>query len=372
MEDQKKTRNLDDIKNRIITTNHNNNSNNNNSSSRQDTDDQPILTDMKVEEQDEHHKAREDLLRKQYFSVFSKNRDQFLRQSIFSPKKLEFLEEIGEGSFSKVILVKDLITLRTYALKFCAKKRLESLKVPDPLESEYRILKYCKKIPGIPGAYHYCQDENFVYLLEEYVKGQELLSFILKEKKCLEFEIFSIFICGLKILKDIHKAGIIHHDIKCENIIINHDSISNCYICFIDFGLSELKQGTNFDCNATSGSPDYMAPEKRILAHLPEAKQTPYNGKLSDLYALGVVLFCLMYKRFPYSKKDYKLKFTNRKTRNEHVYISDKERGQYSQEAENFVSLMIHWNKNTRLTFETLEKHTWFFQNEFEYSKKSI
>ena len=131
----------------------------------------------------------------------------------------------------------------------------------------------------------------------EYVEGYELYEFLaitgaFNEKICRYY--FKQMLMGLHHL---HSRGICHRDLKPENILLDND----LNIKIIDFGFAtELsgKNGTGFN-NTYLGTKPYMAPE--ILIH------QEYQGKIVDLFALGVILFNLYALDVPFKeahKKD--------------------------------------------------------------------
>lgn len=129
---------------------------------------------------------------------------------------------------------------------------------------------------------------NQVYLIFEFVDGCELFDISMKFGKMSE-DLGRYFMCQLlDTLEYIHRKGIVHLDLKLENVLLTKDA----QLKLIDFGFSN---GRNVE-NITSylGTPSYMAPE--IL------KLQPYNGYKSDIFSLGVILFALVVGHFPFRK----------------------------------------------------------------------
>ena len=107
------------------------------------------------------------------------------------------------------------------------------------------------------------EDEKYIYLVMEYIEGQDLFQFLEEKGNLPEIEVAKIFYKILLALDHIHSQGVIHRDIKLENIMIDEDENPK----IIDFGLSK---DTNLDEKVETnivGSKIYMAPE--ILQGLP-------------------------------------------------------------------------------------------------------
>jgi serine/threonine protein kinase len=151
--------------------------------------------------------------------------------------------------------------------------------------------------PNIRYIQHY-ETETHIYIVMEYLNG-DCLNAILAQNSVNESQLIGILLQILKGLKYIHEMGIIHRDIKMENIIFENDS-NDSEIKIVDFGLSSLK-GPYQDANECYGTLNYLAPE--MLAHM------PYDNAV-DLWSLGIIMYSLIEKGFPFdgnnSKEVYK------------------------------------------------------------------
>mmetsp|Transcript_25134 Transcript_25134/g.36950 ORF Transcript_25134/g.36950 Transcript_25134/m.36950 type:complete len:580 (-) Transcript_25134:161-1900(-) len=88
-----------------------------------------------------------------------------------------------------------------------------------------------------------------------------------------------------------HSMGVCHRDIKLENILVSRDGQT---IEIADFGLSKFVDPNTFQCSAVCGTPKYIAPEV-ILEKF-------YDGRKSDVWACGVVLFAMLNGRLPFHR----------------------------------------------------------------------
>lgn len=157
--------------------------------------------------------------------------------------------------------------------------------------------------------YENLKKHNEQYLFLNYCKGKNLLYFMLHEIKndtSLEcWLIIKRILCEFIVsIAYIHSNDIIHRDIKLENILLNFSLdelkqelkkkklISQPVINVSDFGLSKKLKFSDELLTKTCGSQDYIAPE--ILMG------TEYNGKLTDSWSVGVLIFSVLEDRLPF------------------------------------------------------------------------
>lgn len=132
----------------------------------------------------------------------------------------------------------------------------------------------------------------YVYVVMEYLNGIDLKEYLYSNELTLE-NIEDIFKQILRGLDAVHNKNIVHRDLKPENIFITTDN----KVKLLDFGLSKLIDFTSITSTGnTIGSPIYMSPEQ-----VKDSKNIDYR---SDYYALGIILFEMIAKVFPYGEVD--------------------------------------------------------------------
>ncbi|KAL8449855.1 hypothetical protein Emed_002818 [Eimeria media] len=184
---------------------------------------------------------------------------------------------IGEGSFAKVYMGKHLFTGEEVVIKAVDKKKV--------LESNvYTEIEVLRKVshPYIMRLYAAYEQEDFVCLVLEYLRGGELFDYLSEKGPFSEDQARHAMRRILLALQAMHMKGIVHRDLKTENLIIEHPS-NPASIKIIDFGLAATvgSQEMKMRC----GSPGYVAPE--ILQDL------PYGPKV-DVFSSGVILYTLL------------------------------------------------------------------------------
>ncbi|MDD6057140.1 MAG: serine/threonine-protein kinase, partial [Clostridiales bacterium] len=193
--------------------------------------------------------------------------------------KYRILSVLGSGSFSTVYLAEHL-KLKVYrAIKSIpkGKVRQSSLSLKDGFPTEAHLLKNLNH-PGIPLIYDIDEDTDFIYIIEEFIQGESLDTFVLHQNDISQELIIKFGIQLCDILNYLHHFApypILYQDFKPEHIILCGNQLK-----LIDFGIASFftVSGNNFQIYGTDG---FVAPE--VLNGLPA---TPG----SDIYGLGKVL----------------------------------------------------------------------------------
>eukprot|EP01103_Thecamoeba_quadrilineata_P009281 TRINITY_DN19016_c0_g1_i1.p1 TRINITY_DN19016_c0_g1~~TRINITY_DN19016_c0_g1_i1.p1 ORF type:complete len:333 (-),score=27.93 TRINITY_DN19016_c0_g1_i1:140-1138(-) len=137
-------------------------------------------------------------------------------------------------------------------------------------------------------------EENMVlHIVMEYISC-DLLTYLSDRHGGLsEAESRHIFKQLRKVISYLHRKNIVHGDIKLENVLF--ETLS-CRIVLIDFGSASILQKKDEALTILSGTQQYVAPEVVLGEH--------YDGRKSDIYSLGVVLFCITTNRLPFDDED--------------------------------------------------------------------
>ena len=211
----------------------------------------------------------------------------------------KMIKLLGKGSYGEVKLAIDKITLKKYAIKIYPKKALEDPKKKSNIENEIAILKQLDNI-NIMKLYEVIKTDKFQYLIMEYIEGISLLDIIKKEKNHYleEKRALKIFKQIIQAIDYCQSKNICHRDIKLENIL----TVKNDVIKLIDFGFAVMTNKETYQ-TLLCGSPSYMAPEI--------VKKEKYIAQYSDIWSLGVLLYSMLYGRFPFKGKTQKELFEN-------------------------------------------------------------
>jgi len=196
----------------------------------------------------------------------------------------KILEKLGEGGMGVVYKAEDLKLTRTVALKFLPL----GLQAQEP-ERE-RFLQEARAAallnhPNICTIHDITEHDGQQFIVMEYVEGKTLRQLV--PVKTMQDAIgYAMQIA--EALHEAHTKGIVHRDIKAENIMVN----SKNQIKVMDFGLAKLKGSMKLTkTSSTIGTLAYMAPEQ-IEGGEVDAR--------SDIFSFGVVLFEMLTGHLPF------------------------------------------------------------------------
>lgn len=217
-------------------------------------------------------------------------------QTMLNQRKIncyyEFEREIYKGDNSYILKGKSLSDMnQTVAVKIISKKVVDDA-IVEMIETEREIfmLLMNNNNENVIRALDVFETANFYYFVSEYLPNGTLTNYLDTKGFCNKEESFNYLmkqiVNGLKFL---HSYGIIHRDLKSDNILISNDEDTTVYK-ITDFGLSKI---VAYSEKATEpcGSLCYTAPE--VL------NQNPYTYSV-DIWSLGVLLYFSWYRRFPF------------------------------------------------------------------------
>ncbi|OHT15340.1 AGC family protein kinase [Tritrichomonas foetus] len=173
------------------------------------------------------------------------------------------------------------------AIKVVPKSRVLSPDDKDKLFREVRSMKMLNH-DNIVSLHDFFENDSFYFIVIDYCEGGTIFDYIMKGNQLREPQAATIFKQIVDAIEYCHKKGIAHRDIKPQNILLTdfpHVKIS-------DFGLCGIIQD-NQKMNTFCGSPCYCAPECLC--------RVSYDGKIADVWSLGVVLFELVTFSHPWN-----------------------------------------------------------------------
>ena len=268
--------------------------------------------------------------------------------------KLKDIQSGTTGSVSK-ILHKELNIQR--ALKNIKFK--ENPKFLNEAKREISILKNLDH-PNIVKIYEYYEKENDnIDIVMELIDGQELFDKLMKVSHFTEQQTAIIMFQIFSSIKYCHDNGIIHRDIKAENIIIQDEK--QLYVKLIDFGSCEILTNTKLTTNYKVGSPSYIAPE--IL----NGEEYDY---CCDIWSLGVLMYYLLCGNKPFTGNTEEEIYKAIKTKE--LKFKDKIWDNISNEAKNLIKNMLVKNRKKRININQVLNSDWIKNNLNKNNAKDI
>jgi formylglycine-generating enzyme required for sulfatase activity len=195
-----------------------------------------------------------------------------------------------EGGFGRTYLGQDMDRLNKPCVikQLCPQKQGTAAfgKVKDLFEDEAQQLEQLGEHPQIPGLLAYFQEEDYLYLVQQYIQGETIDKL---GKRCWsEAEVRDFLSNILPVFEFIHERKVIHRDIKPSNIMKRED---NGQYILIDFGASKDFAATVATRGTRIGTQGYAAFEQMQSGEA-------YNS--SDLFSLGATCFFLLTQVDPY------------------------------------------------------------------------
>jgi serine/threonine protein kinase len=191
--------------------------------------------------------------------------------------KYELLEEIGKGGMGTVYRARHLSLDRIVAIKILSEELATTEEFRERFQHEATILAQLVH-PNIVTVYDIEHVNNTYCIIMEYVEGKSLQKLI--DERALKER--DVLLVGAQIARALHYAhqhGVIHRDVKPDNILVTAETIAK----ITDFGIARWRgRGFNTQTGATLGTPRFMSPEQVTGREL--------DGR-SDLYSLGVCLY---------------------------------------------------------------------------------
>jgi serine/threonine protein kinase/tetratricopeptide (TPR) repeat protein len=134
--------------------------------------------------------------------------------------------------------------------------------------------------------------DGLLFLAMEYVKGPTLTQLLVNENPLAVDRVIDIMTQSLAGIEEAHLAGVVHADLKSDNIIIDQRRAGIDTVKIVDFGIARLVTGAReTEDRSISGTPEYMAPE--VISGAPPSFA-------SDIYAVGIILYELLAYKTPF------------------------------------------------------------------------
>lgn len=195
---------------------------------------------------------------------------------------------LGEGNYSKVVLATDATNGTKVAIKIF-NRILMSERAYKMVEQEIRTLRRLPPHPNIIKLIEVIDKDDVRYVVNEYIEEGDLFEYVLKHHAQLtERQAKRLFSMIVKAVHFLHKNGVVHHDIKLENVGLRKGGS----LVLMDFGYCCEFSNDNL-LSRFCGTLCYCAPELLL--------GKPYAATPIDVWALGVVLYVLLCKQFPFN-----------------------------------------------------------------------
>ncbi len=195
---------------------------------------------------------------------------------------------LGAGGMGAVVQAVDTKLKRTVALKFLPPEILSDLENARELRHEAEIASRIQN-ENVVQIFSWHEVDNVPFYAMEYIEGETAEQVVTRRGRLPTYEALRITSEAARGLEALHKAGIIHRDIKPQNILISKDG----RVKITDFGISRTQDMISSEVLKTrriAGTPKFMAPEQA---------RGEAATKHSDIYSLGATLYYMLTGRPP-------------------------------------------------------------------------
>jgi eukaryotic-like serine/threonine-protein kinase len=203
---------------------------------------------------------------------------------------------IGQGGMGSVYRAVHVSLQEPVVVKFVHAILASDPHVRERFRREAKALVRLRH-PGIVTIHDFGEDQNEPYIALELLEGRTLADIIVGNPPPSLLDIFTIFDQILDVLASAHAAGVIHRDMKPDNVMVLYANDGSLRVKVLDFGIAHIEEEEMGDTKLTTtgtvvGTPSFMSPEQcRGIEVVPE----------SDVYGVAVMLFLAITRNLPFA-----------------------------------------------------------------------
>ncbi len=208
-----------------------------------------------------------------------------LSNGTFLGNRYEIIEKIGSGGMSDVYRAKDHSLGRDVAIKVLKSEFSQDSSFVTKFRAEAQSAAVLEH-PNIVNIYDVGSEDGLYYIVMEYVEGITLKKYIATKGRLGYNEALSIAIQVARGIEAAHNKGIVHQDIKPQNIIISKEG----KVKVTDFGIARAANSNTIHAGSM-GSVHYVSPEQA---------RNGFVSYASDIYSLGIVMYEMVTGKVPF------------------------------------------------------------------------
>jgi serine/threonine protein kinase len=208
-------------------------------------------------------------------------------------KRYELEELVGRGGMSSVYRAHDSLLERYVALKVLHEQYSKDEDFVERFKREARSVAQLQH-PNIVTVIDRGEQDGRQYIVFEYVEGENLKELVVRRGRLEVREALEIAIEVARALGFAHEHGLVHRDVKPQNVLLNGDGRAKV----TDFGIArslDVEQGVT-QTGTVLGTSNYIAPEQASGKHVDQH---------SDVYSLGVVLYEMLTGELPFPGESF-------------------------------------------------------------------
>lgn len=202
-------------------------------------------------------------------------------------ERYQIIEELGKGGMGRVYKAHDTKIKEKIALKLIKPEIAKDKKTIERFSNELRLARKIRH-KNVCGMFDLGEEKGTHYITMEFVPGEDLRSSIRRFGQLPIEKSISITKQICEGISEAHRLGVVHRDLKSNNIMIDKEG----NVRIMDFGIARSLEAKSITgAGVMIGTPEYMSPEQV------EGKEVDQR---SDIYSLGVVLYEMVTGRVPF------------------------------------------------------------------------
>jgi serine/threonine protein kinase/Tfp pilus assembly protein PilF len=212
--------------------------------------------------------------------------EEYPRGSKFADR-YNIIEKLGTGGMGAVYRVEDKNISQDIALKLIKSDIASDKKTIERFRNELKTTRMISH-RNVCRMFDLAETEGTYYITMEYVSGEDMKSFIRRSGKLDIPKAISIAKEVCEGLAEAHRLGVVHRDLKSNNVMIDEEGNAR----IMDFGIARSQRAKGLTGEGIIiGTPEYMSPEQA------EAKHVDHR---SDIYSLGIILYEMVTGQLPF------------------------------------------------------------------------
>jgi serine/threonine-protein kinase len=210
---------------------------------------------------------------------------------VFQPEQLvggryRVVRKLGGGGMADVYLCEDTTLGRHVAVKVLLQRYLDDATFVERFRREAKAAAGLNQ-QNLVSIYDWGEVDGTYYIVMEYVEGETLKDLIRRRGRLSGNEAVAVGLQLLAAVEFAHRSGIVHRDIKPQNVMLDRDGT----VKVMDFGIARAGDSGMTEAGSILGTAQYLAPE--------QAKGYQVDER-SDLYSVGVVLYEMLTGAVPF------------------------------------------------------------------------
>ena len=202
---------------------------------------------------------------------------------------------LGKGSMARVYLAEDAKKGEPVAVKVLDMHSTRGIRAKERFVRESQAANRIGHPNIVKLLDHGQRSDGAPYIVMEYLHGESLGDLLRREQRLKEDMALPVLIQAASGLAAAHRVGIVHRDVKPDNLFLVGEPGDPYGVKILDFGLAKLSEESGFTASGVAvGTLEYMSPEQTV---------TDGSDHRSDVYALGVVMFRLFTGQLPFRAK---------------------------------------------------------------------